>query len=104
VAWPYSSNLVLSVMNAHVMAENLLGRFDVSVLISVGEGIAHPDDGAGPYKPLGMVHMDQPEPTKAHTKPEQPSTPRLKPSVIKPVRLFPRRRRTATPPDEPSHQ
>jgi hypothetical protein len=76
------------------MAEKLLGRVDVSALISVEEGIAHPDND---YMPFGVVVTDEPEPTRAHAKPEQPSTPKLKPSVIKTVRLFPRRKRPVMP-------
>jgi hypothetical protein len=83
------------------IAERLLGRCDVASLISVEEGIAHPDND---YMPFGVTIMDQPEPTKAHAKPEQPTTPKLKPSVIKPLRLFPRRKRTATPPEDAYRQ
>jgi len=83
---------VLSAMNATI-AERMLGRFDVSTLVPVEEGIAHPDND---YLPFGVTVMSEPEPTKAHTKPEQPSTTKLKPSVIKPIRLSPRRKRTAT--------
>jgi hypothetical protein len=94
---------VLSSMNTTIV-ERMLGRVDVSTLVSVEEGMAHPDDGSGPYRPLGVVHMDEPEPTKADAKPEQPSTPKLKSSVIKPLRLFPRRKRTPSPPDDASQQ
>lgn len=92
---------VVSAMNT-TFVERMLGRFDVSTLVSVEEGIAHSDND---YMPFGVTVMSEPEPKKtAHSKPEQPSTPKLKPSAIKPIRLFPRRRRTALPPDEPCHQ
>ncbi len=86
-------------MNA-TLTEKLLGRFDVSTLVSpTEEGIAHPDDGAGDYRPLGgVVRMDEPsKPATAHAKTDSPST--LPSTTRKPLRLFPRRKRTATPPD-----
>ncbi|MGD0059356.1 MAG: hypothetical protein ABSD58_08055 [Verrucomicrobiia bacterium] len=64
----------------------------------IEEGIAHPEND---YEPFGVVVMDEPEPKKAaHTKADSPSATKLEPSVIKPLRLFPKRKRTATPPDD----
>jgi hypothetical protein len=89
-------------MNANVIAEKLLGRFDVSALISVKEGIAHPDND---YMPFGVAVVDEPEQKKT-TRTEtdspgtQPSVPKLKPLFRKPLRLFLRRKQTATPSDD----